>query len=90
MKATTSGKDSSTKYLNSANLYKLDITKVRDRIEVLEAGEIPSQKLFTFTLPQDWQRKYKVRAVGSEKLTVDSWVQITCSGFQRSWKEREI
>ena len=63
--------DSSTKYLNNANLYKLEITKAKDSIEVLGAAEMPSQKLFTFTLPQDWQRKYKVRAVGSEKSTVD-------------------
>jgi len=54
-----------------ANLYKLEINKARDSIEVLGAAEMPSQKLFTFTLPQDWQRKYKVRAVGSDKSTVD-------------------
>ena len=63
--------DTSTKYLNNANLYKLEINKARDSIEVLGAAEMPSQKLFTFTLPQDWQRKYKVRAVGSDKSTVD-------------------
>ena len=63
--------DSSVKYLTNAKLYKLRISRSSTEFEALGTPEIPSQKIFAYTLLKDWQRKYGVKQVRNTEDRVD-------------------